>query len=124
MLVSSAILLEEARYMQPTDLTIEILKGIRDEVKGVRDEVNGVRNEVNGLGDEVRTTNARLGETNEHLDRLERRHVETKVRLATELVAVTNAVRDVRDLLRDNLALSDRVLDHERRIAAIEGRAV
>ena len=108
--------------MQPTDLTTEILKGIRDEVKGVRadvtglrDEVKGVRADVTGLRDEVRETNARL-------DRLERRQANTEIRLATEVVAVADAVRDVRDLLREDLSLRHRLDDHERRLTAVEER--
>jgi uncharacterized coiled-coil DUF342 family protein len=184
--------------MEPTDLTVEILKGIRDEVHttnerldGLRTEVNegldGLRTEVNegldglrtevhttnerldGLRTEVHTTNERLdglrtevnegldglrtemherlGETNERLEgladevqglradtvqrfdeandrfgRLERRQTESEVRLSTELVAVVAAVREVRDVLREDLGLRARVEDHERRIAAVETR--
>jgi archaellum component FlaC len=111
--------------MQPSDLTIAILKGIRediqgvrDEVQGVRDDVQGVRDEVQGVRDELRTTNTRL----DRLERLDRRQVEAEVRLATELLALTNTVRDVRDLVRADRAVHDRVDDHERRIGVIEGR--
>jgi hypothetical protein len=58
--------------------------------------------------------------TNERLDRLERRQTETEVRLATELLAVSSAVREVRDLLRTNLDVHVKVEDHEARIAALE----
>ena len=51
------------------DLTLEVLKQIRDEAK---------------------TTNARLA-------KLEQRQSETEIRLATELIAVATAVRDLRD---------------------------
>ena len=108
--------------MAPTDLTIEILKGIRDEVKGVREEVNGMRDEVRGVREEVNGIRGQLGETNARLDRLERRQADTEIRLSTQLVAVVDAVRDVRDLLREDRALHDRVDDHERRLAAVERR--
>ncbi len=65
------------------------------------------------IRDEVRTTNERLSA-------LERRQTETEVRLASELVAVARAVTDVRDLLRDDLALRHRVDDHEQRLAELE----
>ncbi len=81
-------------HMEPTDVTIEVLKGIRDELRG---------------------TNARL-------DRVERRQGETEVRLATQLVAVVSAVHEVRDLLREDRQLRDRVADHERRLTAVETR--
>jgi hypothetical protein len=106
--------------VQPTDLTIEILKGIRDEVRTTNTRLEALRLDTNARLDE---TNQRLVETNQGLDRLERRHTEADVRLATELVAVVGAVREVRDLLREDRALEGRIDDHERRIAAIETRA-
>ena len=48
------------------------------------------------------------------------RQTGTEVRLATELVAVAGAVREVRDLLREDRGLRDRVDDHERRLSAVE----
>jgi hypothetical protein len=101
--------------MQPSDLTIAILKGIREDIQGVRDEVQGVRDEVQGVRDELRITNTRI-------DRLDRRQVDAEVRVATELLALTNTMRDVRDLLREDRGVHDRVDDHERRIGVIEGR--
>jgi hypothetical protein len=124
LLLVGCILREED--VEPTDLTIEILKGIRDEVREANVRIDGVR-------DEVRETNARvdrlrdeltgeLRSTNTRLDRLEHRQVESEVRIATELVGVAGAVREVRDLLRDDLAVRHRIDDHERRIAALETR--
>jgi hypothetical protein len=74
--------------MDPTDLTIEILKDIRDATRATNDRID--------------LTNAGLGEVVERIDRLEGRQTETEVRLTTELVAVAGAVREVRDLLRDD----------------------
>jgi hypothetical protein len=73
-------------------LTLEVLKEIRDEVR----------------------------KTNERLERLERRQNETEVRLATELVAVSHAVLEVRDLLTTNLNVRAKVDEHEQRIAELE----
>ncbi|MBI4951665.1 MAG: hypothetical protein HY908_06500 [Myxococcales bacterium] len=78
-----------------TDLSLEILKQIRDELK----------------------------QSNERLDRLERRQTETEVRLATELVAVATAVRDLRDVLLEDRKLRETMNDHERRITVLERRA-
>jgi hypothetical protein len=50
------------------------------------------------------------------------RQTETEIRLASGLVAVGGAVREVRDLLREDRALRARVEDHERRIADMERR--
>ena len=81
--------------MEPTNLTIEILKDIRD----------GIRT------------------TNERIDRLERRQVESETRIATELIAVAGAVNGLREDLREERALRQRIDDHERRIQAIDRRA-
>jgi hypothetical protein len=91
--------------MEPTDLTIEILRGIRDEV-----------HQTNERLDELRT------DLVDRVERVERRQTETEVRLASELVAVGGAVREVRDLLREDRVLRDRVDDHERRLSAVERR--
>lgn len=95
----------------------KILVQIRDEMRQTRQE----------LRDEMRQTRQELRDeihaTNERLDSLERRQTEDSLRLATELVAVANAVGQVRDLLRDQR--TDRTLldDHEKRIAALEAKA-
>ena len=110
--------------MEPTDLTIEVLKSIRDEVRTTnsRLDVTNSRLDTTNLRIEAlrADTNARFDETNHGLHLLERRQTETEVRLSTELVAVVGAVREVRDLLREDRVLQSRVDDHERRIAAIE----
>jgi hypothetical protein len=95
--------------MDSSDITIEILKGIRDDLKGVRDD--------------LRATNVRVDETNVRLDRLYTRQVESELRLATEIVAVASVLREVRDDLRRNNVCRDRVEDHEHRIEALEKRA-
>lgn len=105
--------------MEPTDLTIEILKGIREEARKTNDEVRRTN-------ERIEQTNERLGELRtdlvDRIERVERRQTETEVHLATELVGVAGAVREVRDLLREDRGLRDRVDDHERRIAEMERR--
>jgi hypothetical protein len=91
--------------MEPTDLTIEILKGIREEARMTNERLDELRRDMV-----------------DRIERVERRQTETEVRLATELVAVGGAVREVRDLLREDRALRDRVDDHERRLVAVERR--
>lgn len=85
--------------MEPTDVTIEVLREIRDQAA---------------------QTNKRLEELNEGVDRLHRRQVATEVRLSTELIEVSQAVERVVDLLRDRLDLRDQVADHETRLTTIE----
>ncbi|MBI2394096.1 MAG: hypothetical protein HYV09_31280 [Deltaproteobacteria bacterium] len=94
---------------EPLDLTTKILVQIRDELKKTNERLDGM--------------NARIESTNERLERLERRQTEDGVRLATEVVAVANAVGQVRDLLRDQRVDRKTLADHERRIAALEKRS-
>jgi hypothetical protein len=89
--------------MEPTDLTIEILKDIRDETRKTNERVDALD----------RTVAKEIGSVREEAR-------QTEVRLATELVAVAGAVREVRDLLREDRVLRQRVDDHERRITAME----
>jgi chromosome segregation ATPase len=112
--------------MQPTDLTIEILKSIRDEVRttnvrvdSLREELRGTNLRVDGLREELHGTNHRIDALREETAR---RFTESETRLSTELVAVAGAVREVRDLLRDDRQFRDQVTDHERRLSAIENR--
>jgi len=51
---------------------------------------------------------------------LEKRHTEDSIRVATELVEVTKAVGQVRDLLGDRKTERATLTDHEKRIRALE----
>jgi response regulator RpfG family c-di-GMP phosphodiesterase len=95
--------------MEPTDATVEILKSVRDEVHSTNERLEGLVDEVQGLRAD---TVQRFDETNDRLGRLERRQTEAEVRVSTELVAVVGAVREVRDVLRADHVLRDRVDDH------------
>ncbi len=112
--------------MEPTDITIEILREIRDEIRNTNGRIDGVRDELRATNNELRATNDELrttkDETNARFDTLARRQTETEIRLATEIIAVAGAVREVRDVLREDLAMRARVDDHERRISAMEHR--
>lgn len=52
---------------QVYDLTVEILKSIREELRGVREEVTHLREEMRA---ELRGVNARLDGTNARIDNL------------------------------------------------------
>jgi hypothetical protein len=88
-----------------SDLTVEILREIRDEIRHTNERLDTTRAEVN-----------------ERLERLEKRQTETEVRLASELTAVVCAVRELSDILRDDRKLRTVVSDHESRITALERR--
>ena len=46
--------------MEPTDITIEILRSIRDEITGVRDEVRGTNGRLDGVNVELRGVKSEL----------------------------------------------------------------
>ena len=74
------------------------------------------------IRDQSKITNQRLDQTVERLDRLERRQVETEIRLATELTAVTGAIRQLTEVVVADRDLRRNVADHERRLQALERR--
>jgi hypothetical protein len=122
--------------MELTDHAIEILKGIRDETRKTNEGLYVLRAELSRemiearaeLSTEMGELRAELrGEMSElradlrdRFERVEHRRMETEIRLATQLVAVAGAVRDVRDLLREDRVLRQRVDEHEKRISALE----
>jgi hypothetical protein len=119
------------------DRHLEALQGIWGEMK----TMNG---RINDLAEGQRLTNARLDQTNARLDqtivrldnvevgvqglnarmeRLERVQIESETRLATELVAVVAAVREVRDVIRDERADKKRLDRLEKRVDALEKKS-
>jgi len=108
--------------MNGDDLTIEILKGIRADLADLRGDLRDLRGEVVKTNERLDSTNARLETTNERLERVEACQIASEIRLATELVAVAQAVNQVRDLLKASLDVQKAVTDHERRILALESR--
>jgi septal ring factor EnvC (AmiA/AmiB activator) len=105
--------------MQPSDQTIEILKGIQvyvEQIVGRLDHTNDRIEQVAGHLDrtnerlDIATTQIahvgeRLDETNARLDRLHRRQADAEVRLSTEIVAVVAAVDRLSDVLLEDRAL-------------------
>ena len=96
--------------MEPTDITVQILREIRDGVNQTNARLDLTREEMN----------ARFGEVDARFGRFEHRLTEAEIRLATELIGVAAAVSEVRDELRDERRLRARVDDHERRIGVLE----
>ena len=108
---------------EPTDLTIEILEGIGEETHKTNERLDKTNDRLDELRLDVRSGLDDLRtDLVDRIERVERRQTETEMRLASELVAVGGAVREVRELLREDRALRDRVDDHERRLAAVERR--
>jgi len=123
--------------MESSDLTIQVLREIRDEIRltnGRLDQTNGQLDQTNGrldrMNGQLDQTNGRLDRmngkldlTNERLEKLEKRQAQGEIRLSTEMVAVAKAVDSVRQLLAERLDLRDRVDEHDRRISALENLA-
>ena len=91
--------------MEPTDLTIEILKDIRAGVEKTNERVDALRED----------TNARL-------DLLSRRIVESEVRTSTAIVDFAGTVRDMTTVLRTQSDLRPRVERCERDIEELRQR--
>lgn len=103
------------------DVTVEVLKEIRVELGAMRTEV---RSEIGGLRSELGELRSELGELRSDMNTrfvsLERRQTETEIRLATEVIAVVGAVRELRDVLVEDRALRAQVRDHEDRLGRLE----
>ena len=96
-----------------SDITVEILKQIRDEVR----QTNGRLDHTNASLDQLRT------EMSERFERAERRQTDTEVRLATEIVAVVGAVNLAREAILEDRQLRRQIADHESRLETLERRA-
>jgi vacuolar-type H+-ATPase subunit D/Vma8 len=95
------------------DATLPVLREIRDQIKGTNSRLETLEHRFESL-------EYRFVSFEGKVESLERRQVATETRLATELIAVASAVKDVRDLLRDRLDDRGRVDDLERRLAVVE----
>ncbi len=98
------------------NLTIEILKQIRDGVAVTNQRLDRTNERLDGVSE-------RLDGVSERLDRTEKRQTETETRLATELVAVVGAVHSLRDAILSDRDLRHTVNDHEQRLRTIERKA-
>jgi predicted nucleic acid-binding Zn-ribbon protein len=106
--------------MDPSDLTIEILKDIRDEVR----QTNLRIDETNIRLDK---TNIRLDKTNEGVEAgladVAHRIVESEIRTSTAIADLAGTVREMTSVLRAQHDLRPRVERCERDIAALQRRA-
>ena len=102
--------------MEPTDITIEILKDIRD----------GVRQVSEHLGGRIDATNERIDKTNDRLDamreELSRRIVESEIRTSTAITTLAGTVQDMTEVLRASHDLRPRVERCEKDIAELRRR--
>jgi hypothetical protein len=102
--------------MESSDLTIEILKGIRHEAE----QTNVRLDQTNARLDQ---TNVRLDETNAGIDamrqELSRRMVESEIRTSTAIADLAGTVREMTGVLRAQHDLRPRVERCERDIAEV-----
>jgi len=75
------------------DLTIEILKQIRDELKQTRADTN---ERLDATNERLDATNERLGATNDRLDRV----VQEQIRHATAIIQLERGQRDLTEQVR------------------------
>jgi uncharacterized coiled-coil DUF342 family protein len=102
--------------MDATNVTIEILKSIRDEVRST----NARLDQTNGRLDQ---TNARLDQTNGRLEsmreELVRHIVESELRTSTAITDLAGTVREMTSVLRSQGELRPRVEKCEQEILEI-----
>lgn len=96
--------------MDPSDVTVELLREIRDGIQGTNQRLEETREELADLGREVAETREDLG----------RRITQSEVRTATAIVELAGAVQSVKELLADRLELRDRVERCEQDIAELK----
>jgi chromosome segregation ATPase len=103
-----------------SDLAVEILKQIRDERRGTNGRLDGVQTRLDETNSRLERVEGRVERVETRLEQLERRQTETEIRLATELVAVVGAVRELREALLEDRKLRETIANHETRLAALE----
>ena len=103
--------------MPAKNLTVEILKQIRDEMRQTRQDLS---QRIDRTNVELTSLRGEVHALRENVDGLEKRQTTTETRLASELIAVVGAVRDLREVLLEDRRLREMVTDHERRLAVVE----
>lgn len=99
------------------DLSIEILREIRDEIRRTNERLDATNARLDATNERLGTQTDRL---DSRLDGLQQRQSEMESRLATELVAVAGAVHELKDAVFADRKLREQVADHEARLRALE----
>ena len=104
---------------EPMNLTVRVLKEIRDEVRRTNEQLGATNQRLDA-------TNERLDATNERLEAmhagLSQRIVESELRTATAITELAATVRDMTSVLRAQNDLRPRVDRCEQDIAELKGR--
>jgi chromosome segregation ATPase len=108
------------------DLSVQILREIRDAVRETNARIDDVKSElsarIDGTNARVDSTNTRIDGTNARLEELSRRIVESEIRTATAITDLHGTVREVVTLLRDQHDLRPRLQRCEEQIADLQQR--
>jgi predicted nucleic acid-binding Zn-ribbon protein len=106
--------------MEPTDLTLEVLKGIRQELHDTRD---ALRQELHDTRDALGTRLDTVAEEVHGMrEELSRRIVESEIRTSTAITDLAGTVREMTSVLRAANDLRPRVERCEHDIADIKRR--
>jgi len=112
--------------METTDITIEILKGIRQDLRDLGGRIDGTNARIDGTNTRIEGTNARIDSTNTRIeemrDELSRRIVESEIRTSTAIADLAGTVREMTSMLRASNELRPRVERCENDIAEIKRR--
>ncbi len=105
--------------MNPTDVTIEILKSIRDETKQTNSRLDRLTVQVDQLSERVDVTNERL---ERGLSDLAQRIVHSEIRTATAIAELAGTVREMTGVLKNASELRPRVERCEQDIVELRTR--
>jgi chromosome segregation ATPase len=109
--------------MNPDDLTLEVLKSLRDEMRETRTELSA---DVRDIRAEVRDLRTEMGvdvrEIRTEIAEVARRVVESEVRTATAITELHGTVHDLVDVLRAQHDVRPRLERAEREITEIKNR--
>jgi chromosome segregation ATPase len=109
--------------MAPKDLTVKILREIRDEIRKTNARLDGTNGRLDSTNDRVEAMGKRLdNRITETTARLDDRITQLDLRLGSELVAVNASLREVVGLLRERRDEWHRLDRHEERLADLDGR--
>ena len=101
--------------MDPTLVTIEILKDIRDGVRGLSDRMDAMSHRVDAMSD-------RIDAMSDRMETMSDRIVESEMRTATAILDLRGTVVDLTVLLRSQHDLRPRVDRCEKDIEDIKQR--
>ena len=105
--------------MGSDDLTIEILKSIRDEARLTNERLEQTNERIEQTNERIDQTNLQLVQLGENLSR---RIVESEMRTATAITDLAGTVRDLVTVLRSNNDLRPRLERCEQDIAVLKQR--